>query len=149
VLLDAICQVTGSPEKFNGWPIGSRAIEVWDNRMPSYFFRIFGRPQRTTVCACERGDSPSITQALHLMNSPELQAKLSAHDGNTRRWANSTADAETVLETIYLTALARRPHRSERTLMLDLLNDSAVPRQTAIEDILWTVMNSKEFLYNH
>ncbi len=149
VLLDAICQVTGSPEKFNGWPVGSRAIEVWDNRMPSYFFRIFGRPQRTTVCACERGDSPSITQALHLMNSPELHAKLNAREGNTRRWASSPADAETVLERIYLTALARRPRPSESSLMLDLLNDPAVPRQTAIEDILWTLMNSKEFLYNH
>jgi len=83
------------------------------------------------------------------MNSPELHAKLNAREGNTRRWASSPADAETVLERIYLTALARRPRPSESSLMLDLLNDPAVPRQTAIEDILWTLMNSKEFLYNH
>ena len=50
VLLDALCQITNVPEKFNGWPDGVRAIQVWDNRMPSYFFRIFGRPVRASVC---------------------------------------------------------------------------------------------------
>ena len=59
VLLDAISQVTASPEKFNGWPLGARAIDVWDNRMPSYFFRIFGRPQRTTVCAASAVTRPA------------------------------------------------------------------------------------------
>ncbi|HND53821.1 MAG TPA: DUF1549 domain-containing protein, partial [Pirellulaceae bacterium] len=72
VLLDAVCQTTGVPEKFNGWPLGVRSIEVWDNRMPSYFFRIFGRPARATVCECERSNEPSISQALHLLNSPEI-----------------------------------------------------------------------------
>src|SRR5262249_28610592 len=64
VLLDAICQATGVPEKFNGWPEGYRAIQIWDNRMPSYFFRIFGRPVRASVCECERSNEPSISQAL-------------------------------------------------------------------------------------
>ncbi|MCC6511097.1 MAG: DUF1549 domain-containing protein, partial [Pirellulaceae bacterium] len=76
VLLDAISQSTGVPEEFNGWPVGYRAIQVWDNHMPSYFFRIFGRPVRATVCECERSDEPSIAQALHLLNSPELFAKI-------------------------------------------------------------------------
>ena len=60
VLLDAICQVTGVAEKFNGWPEGSRAIQVWDNRMPSYFLKLFGRPVRASVCECERSTEPSI-----------------------------------------------------------------------------------------
>ena len=81
VLLDAICQSTGVTEKFNGWPKGFRAIQVWDNRMPNYFFRIFGRPVRASVCECERSNEPSIAQALHLMNSPEIQAKLSTPGG--------------------------------------------------------------------
>ena len=78
MLLDAVCQVTGVPEKFNGWPEGYRAIQVWDNRMPSYFFRIFGRPVRCSVCECERSNEPSITQALHLMNSAEITDKMRA-----------------------------------------------------------------------
>src|SRR5205807_4460826 len=84
VLLDAISQATGVLEKFNGWPDGYRAIQVWDNRMPSYFFRIFGRPVRYSVCECERGTEPSIAQALHLMNSPEITAKIRARHGAAR-----------------------------------------------------------------
>ena len=76
VLLDAICQSTGVTEKYNGWPEGYRAIQIWDNRMPSYFFRIFGRPVRASVCECERSNQPSISQAMHLMNSPEIAAKI-------------------------------------------------------------------------
>ncbi len=149
VLLDAICQVTGSPEKFNGWPLGARAIEVWDNRMPSYFFRIFGRPQRTTVCACERGNSPSISQALHLMNSPELGAKISDRGGSARRWAEANWETNELLDEIYLTMLARQPTPAERELMSELFADLEANRQPAIEDIMWALMNSKEFLYNH
>src|SRR5205085_7716581 len=71
VLLDAVSQATGVPEKFNGWPEGIRAIQVWDNRMPSYFLQLFGRPVRASVCTCERSNEPSIAQALHLMNGQE------------------------------------------------------------------------------
>src|SRR4029077_1232135 len=78
VLLDAISQATGVPEKFNGWTEGARAIQIWDNRMPSYFFGIFGRPVRASVCECERSSEPSIAQALHLMNSEEIIGKIGA-----------------------------------------------------------------------
>ena len=149
VLLDAICEVTGSPEKFNGWPLGARAIDVWDNRMPSYFFRIFGRPQRTTVCACERGNAPSISQALHLMNSPELSAKIGDRGGKASRWAESNRGANELIDEIYLTMLARRPIESESKLLLEMLADTATSRRAMIEDIMWAIMNSKEFLYNH
>ena len=81
VLLDAVSQVTNVPEKFNGWPEGYRSIQVWDNRMPSYFFRIFGRPVRASVCECERSNQPSISQALHLLNSPEIHGKISSKRG--------------------------------------------------------------------
>ena len=89
VLLDAISQATGVAEKFNGWPLGYRAIQVWDNRMPSYFFGIFGRPARNTVCECERSNEPSIAQALHLMNSEEIAAKIHDREGTARRLARS------------------------------------------------------------
>ena len=88
VLLDALCQATGVGEKFNGWPQGHRAIQVWDNRMPSYFFRIFGRPVRYSVCECERSSEPSITQALHLMNSPEVGGKIPPAAATPAAWPN-------------------------------------------------------------
>lgn len=153
VLLDAVCQVTGVAEKFNGWPSGIRAIEVWDNRMPSYFFRIFGRPVRATVCECERSNEPSIAQALHLLNSPEIHEKIVHRHGTARQLADSQLTPDELIETLYLTVLARRPSASEQQIArLAFDSDqplSAEQRREAIEDVMWTLLNSKEFLYIH
>ena len=146
VLLDAICQVTGVPEKFNGWPEGYRAIQIWDNRMPSYFFRIFGRPVRFSVCECERGTDPSIAQALHLMNSPEITAKIRSRQGIARKLAESERSPAAILDELFLAALSRRPTEDERAQLLDAYTDA--DRRTATEDVLWAILNSKEFLYN-
>lgn len=149
VLLDAICQTTGVPEKFNGWPEGVRSVQVWDNRMPSYFFRIFGRPVRATVCECERSNEPSISQALHLLNSPEVNAKLNHRHGMARKLAASQLSNADIVDEVYLATVTRFPTAEERTLMLSAFESSEVSRQQAIEDMLWAVMNTKEFLYNH
>ncbi len=174
VLLDAICQVTEVPEKFNGWPQGPRAVDLWDNRMPSYFLRIFGRPTRTTVCSCERGDAPSISQALHLMNSPEITEKIAHRQGRARRLAESDLSLPEIVNELYLATLARYPTENERRALLQLAagqgddgreaglaerhnggtTDQGEPdpfgvRRAVTEDILWVLLNSKEFLYNH
>jgi hypothetical protein len=149
VLLDAICQTTGVTEKFNGWPEGVRSIQVWDNRMPSYFFRIFGRPVRATVCECERSNEPSISQALYLLNSPEVNAKLSHRHGLARKLAESPKSAAEITDEVYLVTVTRFPTAEERTLMQSAFDSAGTNRQQVIEDILWAVMNTKEFLYNH
>lgn len=149
VLLDAIRHATGIPEKFNGWPVGARAIEVWDNRMPSYFFRVFGRPERTTVCACERGDAPSITQALHLMNAPEIATKIRHRDGRARQLAESDLSPDAIITELYLSTLSRRPGKAEKNLMLEVFDLPETDRRAAVEDVLWTLLNTKEFLFNH
>ncbi len=148
VLLDAIDQTTESPEKFNGWPEGYRAIQIWDNRMPSYFFRIFGRPVRASVCECERSNEPSISQALHLMNSPEIADKLRNRRGRVQRLAASTLAPNDIVDELCLAALTRFPDDRERTVLVNALVESA-DRRAAIEDLLWTLLNAKEFLYNH
>ncbi len=148
VLLDAICQATGVPEKFNGWPEGVRAIQVWDNRMPSYFFRIFGRPVRFSVCECERSNEPSITQALHLMNSPEIAAKIRSRRGLARTLADSTKTPAEIVDELCLAALARHPREKELTLLLETFKQEGVDRRTAVEDVLWALLNTKEFIYN-
>lgn len=145
VLLDAVSQVSGSAEKFNGWPAGYRAIQIWDNRMPSYFFRIFGRPVRYSVCECERGTDPSISQALHLMNSPEVMAKIRDRNGTARKLADSEMKPGAIVDTIYWNALSRKPTDAERMKSLELFDDD---RRSAVEDVIWAVLNSKEFLYN-
>ncbi|HUR55612.1 MAG TPA: DUF1553 domain-containing protein, partial [Gemmataceae bacterium] len=146
VLLDAISQATGVAEKFNGWPEGYRAIQLWDNRMPSYFFRIFGRPVRYSVCECERGTDPSIAQALHLMNALEIAAKVQARSGTARRLADSALKPEAVLDELFLSALSRRPTDAERAKLLPAFADG--DRRAVVEDVLWALLNSKEFLYN-
>jgi hypothetical protein len=149
VLLDAICQATGVPEKFNGWPPGYRAIQIWDNRMPSYFFRIFGRPVRASVCECERSNEPSIAQALHLMNSEEITSKIRARTGTARRLANSKMTPREIIDELYLSTLSRYPTGTERTLMLRVFTDAGDDRPAAVEDVLWALLNSRSFVYNH
>ena len=68
-----------SPENFAGVPPGTRAIQLWDSKVPHYFLKLFGRPVRVSACECERNHEPSVAQVLHLLNAPEIQAKLS-HD---------------------------------------------------------------------
>jgi hypothetical protein len=148
VLLDAISQATGVPEKFNGWPEGYRAIQVWDNRMPSYFFRIFGRPVRASVCECERSNEPSIAQALHLMNSEEITSKVRARQGTARHLAASTRPPREVIDELYLGTLSRYPSDKERAVMLEVFTQSE-DRRTAVEDVLWALLNSRGFVYNH
>src|SRR6185437_13215366 len=143
VLLDAISQTTGVPEKFNGVPDGTRAIQLWDNRIPSYFFRIFGRPLRASVCECERSNEPSITQALHLMNSPEIAEKIRSRDGTARRLARSKAAPAEIVDTLYLSTLSRHPTDKEKALMLRAFADAGDDRQAAVEDILWALMNTR------
>ena len=148
-LLDAISQTTGIAEKFNGWPEGYRAIQVWDNRMPSYFFQIFGRPVRATVCECERSGEPSISQALHLLNSPEIMAKIQHRNGTARRLANSELTDDELIDELYLTTLSRFPNEEERNLMREAFSDSGSERIAAVEDVLWALLNTKEFIFNH
>lgn len=145
VLLDAFCEVTGVPEQFQGWPHGTRAIQIWDNRLPLYFFRIFGRPVRVTVCECERSNEPSIAQALHLMNSPEIAAKIQDRSGRAAQLAATDMPVDKLIEELFLTALARLPREEEMAASRPAF---ASDRRRGAEDVLWALVNSKEFLYN-
>ena len=148
VLLDAVSQATAVAEEFNGWPMGYRAIQVWDNKLPSHFLEVFGRPRRQTVCACERGTEPSIAQALHLMNSPGTMRKIQDRAGRAARLASSDLAADGIIEELYLSALSRFPSDAEQKLMQQAFAESS-DRRAATEDILWTLLNTKEFVFNH
>ena len=138
------------PEKFNGTPEGTRAIELWDNRMPSYFLQLFGRPARTSVCECERSTEPSIAQALHLMNAEEIEAKIRSKRGVARRLADSDKTPAAILDELYLSTLSRLPTKMESGSLLDLFDGKkAITRREAVEDVLWTLLNHREFLFQH
>ena len=145
VLLDAISQVTGVPESFPGRPPGTRAIELWDNRLPSYFLEIFGRPARNSPCECGRSSEPTMSQALHLMNAPEVERKVAHAEGRLARLAQSSASQSQIVEELCLAALGRMPNEKERKVATELFRGES--RQAAAEDFLWTLLNAYDFLF--
>ena len=162
VVLDAICQVTDVPEKFDGLPAGSRAIELWDSHVPHYFLRLFGRPQRETACECARVGEPNVSQVLHLLNSPALHEKVGHANGRVRRLSDATADDSRVVEQLYLVALNRYPTAAEQSAVVRHIQsrsqlaggevgdrDLDALRRRAIEDVAWSLMNTLEFVLNH
>ena len=149
VLLDAVCDVTGEPEVFTGMPPGTRAVQLWDNRLPSVFLETFGRPQRKTVCSCERLGDSTLSQVLHLLNSPAIHDKLTSPTGRATRLAASDLPPERIVRELYLAALSRPPRADELEAALAAFASPEATRQTATEDVLWSVMNSAEFVLNH
>lgn len=147
VILDAISDVTGVAESFSGQPPGTRAIELWDNRLPSYFLEIFGRPERTSPCECGRSSEPTMAQALHLMNAPEIEVRLAASGGRVAKLVERGLTPQQIAEELSLTALGRLPSPDERKIADEMFASS--PRREAAADFLWTLLNSRDFLFNH
>ncbi len=150
VLLDAISQVTAAPTSFAGLPAGTRAIDLPDEGVSSGFLDAFGRPKRDTACECERVSDASLGQSLMLLNSPDIQAKLTAGGGRAERLAKDPRpDAEKVAE-LFWDAFARAPDSGESTAALDHLTGTpnAAAKRLAYEDILWALLNAKEFQFN-
>jgi hypothetical protein len=148
VLLDAVCQTTGTIEKFRGVPAGSRAIQLWDSGVSHYFLRLFGRPVRTSACECERVAEATVGQVLHVLNSPEIQEKLSHAGGRIATLERQFSQNDMLVDELYLTFFNRRPSADERATAIDYLKRNK-NRQIACEDLAWSMLNSLEFLFNH
>ncbi len=149
VLLDMVSQTTGVLERFPNAPPGTKAVQLWDSKVAHYFLRTFGRPERVTACECERNAEPSVAQVLHLLNAPEVQAKLS-HEGGyvAKLMRRHTADAPLV-EDLYLTFYSRPPTDKERKAAIAFLEKRKDRRRQAVEDLAWSLLNSLEFVFNH
>jgi hypothetical protein len=145
VLLDAICAATGTPESFPGRPRGTRAIELWDNRMPSYFLDIFGRSERLSPCACGRSSEPTMAQCLHLMNAPEIESKVTAPTGRIARLLKEGRTESDIVDELCLATLGHAASAKERQVARELFR--AGPPRRAAEDFLWALLNSNEFLF--
>jgi len=147
-LLDAVCSVTGTPEKFPGLPLGTRAIELPDQAVSSYFLNAFGRSERESPCECDRSYAPNLAQVLHLMNSSEIQGKLSDGKGSIAELLKDKKSNDEIIENLYLRSFARKPKPGE--LKDAVASITAAPdRKAAIEDFCWMLLNSKEFMFNH
>lgn len=147
VLLDAVSQVTGVPEAFDGQPLGTRAISLADPSFPSNFLMTFGRPLRNNACDCARSGNSDLSQALHLVNSTTLHQKIIGDGGRLAMLKATKPEAE-IFEELYLATLSRKPHADELAAIDELLRD--VPsRPEGLQDLMWTLLNSSEFVFNH
>lgn len=149
VLLDALNLVAGVREPFDGLPTSFRAAQLPDDGFDSEFLTVFGRPKRESVCECERSSEANLSQTLHLLNSPELQMKLGHGTGRATKWAgDKRPDAEKV-EELYRVAFSRPPTDEERAVCLAHLERRRAEKKLkqGYEDLIWAVVNSKEFLF--
>lgn len=162
VLFDSINTITRTPASFPGMPAGTRAISLPDNSFNagSYFLTVFGRPESSSACECERTQEASLAQALHLLNAKDIQEKLASDSGAAAKLAADPRTDEEKLRELYLAAYARPPETHELELAKAYLDkprkgtdgqplDTAKSKRMGYEDILWAVLNTKEFLFNH
>ena len=151
VLADAIADITGISDTYPGMPPGSRAMEAWTYKIDSQTMDAFSRPNSSSDCPCERDTKPSIVQALHLMNSRGLQEKLASKDTRARaqKLAESKLTPEEVVAEIYLACYARKPTDDELKIATATFSTEGATRRSATEDVLWSLMNSAEFVFNH
>jgi hypothetical protein len=149
VMLDMIAQTTGVPERFSGLPAGTRAIQLWDSKVPHYFLKAFGRTERTSACECERNPEPSVAQVLHLMNAPEIEGKLSHAGGYIAKLVKRQPDDTALVEELYLTFFSRLPGEKEKLTALTVLRENREKRREAVEDLAWGMLNAIEFVFNH
>ncbi|TDU73390.1 Ig-like protein group 2 [Prosthecobacter fusiformis] len=149
VLLDALDDLTGVRDSFSGLPPNSRAVMTWNHKLESTFLDAFGRPNASQECPCERERKSSVIQALHLMNSNDLQAKLSAKDGKITGWVKSDLAEPQIVKEVYLSAYNRLPNAEELRTALKFFTTPGATRQTAVEDLAWALINSAEFVFNH
>lgn len=145
VMSDALSDATSVPTTFSGVPYGTRAVQLWTYRVDSELLDAFSRPDANQDPPCERTTDTTMSQSLHLMNSSQIQARLTAEDSNCARWAQESS-SEVVLRKIYFQIYSRPPSDDEiATLLLEQKNQP--DRRRWVEDIVWAMINSPEFTF--
>jgi len=146
-LLDAVCDITQVAEPFSGVAPGSRAMEVWTHRTDSLFLDSFGRPDPNRDPPCERTGETTVVQVLHLMNSPGIHGKVASDTGRVARLAASEKSPRDIIGELYLLTYARLPADDEYAVGEKLFAESGVSRRQAVEDLLWALFNTPEFVF--
>jgi len=148
-LLDAVCDVTGVPEKFPGQPAGTRAVQLPDAAEAHPFLKTFGKPARDIPCECERESEGNLSQALQLINGETVNAKLKKPDNRLGELLIRKVPDRVRIDELYRIALARPASDAEAKVALAYLAKKAESPRKAWEDVLWALLNTREFLYRH
>ena len=152
VLYDAFHQVTATGQNFGGMPAGTRSMQLPDPGAAQnvYFLKVFGQPQGDTACECERSQEANLAQSLHLLNSSEVQGKIADANGRSGKFANDKdRPADAKIKELYRWVYSREPDAEEMKIALAHIEKHKDAPKLAYEDIIWALINSKEFLFNH
>ena len=147
VLLDCITLATQTQDKFGGLPLGSRAVQIADGNTSTYFLTTFGRATRDSVCSCEVKMEPNLSQALHLLNGDTVNSKLQQGGLIDLRLKEGKTPPQ-IIEEMYLRTLTRKPTEKELAALNGVLVNEKDPK-LVLEDVFWSLLNSREFVFNH
>jgi hypothetical protein len=145
--LDCISAVTETKNKFPGLPLGARAVQIVDGNVSNYFLTTFGRATRETVCSCEVKLDPTLSQSLHLLNGDATTSRIAQGNLIGRRLAEKKTP-EQIIEELYLRCLSRKPVATETQKLMALVN-AEPDKKKALDDVFWSLLNSREFMFNH
>lgn len=154
VVMDAVNQTTGGHDEYsdNNAPPGTKTINLALSRLrgggPEYVLGIFGRPLRTQVCDCERSAETGLAQAMYLLNDVDINRKVAADDGALAKLLEKQTDDRRLIEELYLGTLSRRPQDTELQQAVAYVNQAA-SREAGMQDVLWSLLNLREFVFIH
>lgn len=148
-LLDAICHVTQVAESFGGLPAGTKATHLpAPDLVNNEFLKIFGQPERQTVCACERTNESNLSMAIQFFNGPLIYGKLKDESNSFRKSMTDGKSNTEIITLLYNLAVCRNPSDTELKASLEHI-ESKEDRVEALEDICWAILNTNEFLFQH
>ena len=148
-LLDALGDITEVRESFDGMPPEARAVQIWTHRIDSLFLDAFGRPDANQDPPCERTGETTVVQTLHLMNAPSVNRQLTSDNGRVARLAASSLSPEQIVEELYLVTYSRLPTSEELAATTRLIVGVGAIRRQAVEDLLWALLNTPEFVFKN
>jgi hypothetical protein len=148
VMLDSITQVTNTKNKFQGLPLGARAVQIANGNTSTYFLTAFGRAKRETVCSCEVSVEPNLSQALHLLNGDTVNGKIQQGQVVATLLKEGKTPPD-VLTELYIRTLSRQPTQKEMDALSAVLAAEPDNAPQVLDDIFWALLNSREFLFNH
>ncbi len=149
VLADAFEQVSGIPQRYAAMPPGTSAKQIWTHRTSSLFLDTFGRPDPNQDPPCERMSDSTVVQSLHLMNSEKMHRDLLNDDGNAAKLAKSELSGPELVAAIYTLVYSRNPTNAESELVVGLLSVQNADRRQVVEDVIWAMINTPEFVFRN